>query len=89
MDDKVFVDGLMIKPPHEKAPDFVKCAVSFKVDEIVAFLQSHEKNGWVNADIKVGKSGKWYAVLDTWEPKKKEAKKEPDPDFGADDSIPF
>lgn len=66
--ETVFVDGMILKRPHENAPDFVKLRVSFKVSEIVEFLQANQKEGWVNADIKVSKQGKFYAALDTWQP---------------------
>ena len=96
--DNVFIDGLIIKRPHENAPDFVKLKLSFKVEELVNFLQQHQKEGWVNADVKVSKNGKIYAALDTWQPTQGEAAKggmakarqaaEPASDFEESD-IPF
>lgn len=65
-----FIDGLIVKSPHENAPDFVKCKLSFKVDEIITCLQANAKNGWVNADMKKSKAGKLYIVIDDYEPKK-------------------
>ena len=66
--DKIFVDGLIVKPPHENAPEFVKLRLSMKVGELTAFLLQHQRDGWVNCDIKVSKGGKIYAELDTWQP---------------------
>lgn len=66
MAEKVFADGIIAKR-RENDPEFVKARLSFKVDEAVAFLQKHAKNGWVNVDVKVGKSGKWYCELNTFE----------------------
>ena len=64
--EKVFVDGMIVKKPADKAPDFVICGLSFKTQEMIQFLTENDNNGWVNAQIKSGKSGKYYAELDTW-----------------------
>ena len=39
----------------------------------VAFLSQHQKNGWVNIDVKRSKSGSYYMELDTYVPKSKDA----------------
>ncbi len=65
--EKIFVDGLIFKKPREGAPDFVKGSISIKVDELVAFLGKHQKNGWVNADLKMSQKGSLYFELNTWE----------------------
>jgi hypothetical protein len=67
-DEKIFADGFSFKR-QENAPDFVVGRQSIKVDEAIAFLKQHVKNGWVNIDIKQAKSGKYYCELDTWEAK--------------------
>jgi hypothetical protein len=66
-DEKTFVKGMIVKR-HERAPDFVLCNLSIKVDELAAFMQQHQSNGWLNVQCKVAKSGKMYAELDTWKP---------------------
>ena len=66
-EDKVFPVGMFIKPPHEKAPDFVKGKVSVKVAEFVEWAQGQNKE-WLNFDIKVSQGGKLYMEVDTWEP---------------------
>lgn len=76
MADNIFVDGMIAKKPHEKAPDFVKANLSVKLGDFIRFADPHKKNGWVNIVIKEGRSGKYYAELDTYEPKK------PDPSTG-------
>lgn len=76
MADKIFTNGLIFKAPHQKAPDYVKGTLSVKVEDFKAFLDEHNKNGWVNISLKEAKSGKYYAELDTWEPGK--AKKAPE-----------
>lgn len=98
--DIEFVDGLIVKPPHERAPDFVKASISIKVEDLGKWLRAKYKAGeeWVNLDVKEAKSGKWYAAVSTF--KKQEAKQEqkttsrrPEPTGGKfddmDDDIPF
>lgn len=67
---KVFADGFSFKR-REGAPDFVIGRQSVKVDEAIAFLKLHQKNGWVNIDIKQSQKGTYYCELDTWEAKPK------------------
>ena len=75
MTDKVFINGMIVKAPHQNAPDFVKAAISFKVDEMIETLQQLQVEGWVNADIKVSQGGKWYAEQNTFKPTQGEAAK--------------
>lgn len=65
--EKVFVNGMIVKR-RDNAPDFVVCNLSLKGAELVEFMRQHQKDGWVNIDIKRSKGGKLYAELDTWEP---------------------
>lgn len=91
MSDIKFVDGLMVKDKHEKAPDFVKCHISIKRKELIAWLSS-ESDEWINLDVKRSKGGKLYAEVNTWKP---ENRQEPAPASGEpaggfdDDDIPF
>lgn len=66
-DEKIFADGFSFKR-NEKAPDFVVGRLSLKADDAVAFIREHEKNGWVNLNIKTARSGNHYVELDTYEP---------------------
>lgn len=70
--DKIFADGFVFKR-NEKAPDFVVGNISVKVEEAVAFLKQHAKNGWVNLQVKNSQGGKYYMELDTFEPKVQQA----------------
>ena len=67
----VFVQGMIIKAPHQNAPDFVKGSISMKKADLIQWLNQQEGD-WVNADIKVSKGGKWYVAKNTWKPEKKE-----------------
>ena len=67
--DPVFADGFIFKRPREGAPDFVKGALSIKVDEAIAFLQKHNNAGWVNLDLKNSQGGKLYLQLNDWKPR--------------------
>ena len=65
-----FVNGLMAKKPNEKAPDFVKCNLSIKREELIAWL-SEKDSDWINVDIKEsGRTLNWYAEVNTWEANK-------------------
>lgn len=88
-DEKVFVNGMIVKR-HEKAPDFVICNLSLKGEELVPFMREHQKDGWINIQVKRSKGGKLYAELDTWEPKEQEPDIKPDTAGGyPDDDVPF
>ena len=96
MSDPIFVNGLIVKAPNDKAPDFVKAAISIRVEELITFL-SEQKTEWVNIDVKESKKGKWYAQVNTFKPESKqdEAIRQsatPQAPEGAndfDDDIPF
>ena len=71
-EEKVFVDGMIVKR-RDNAPDFVICNLSLKGAELVEFMRQHQKDGWVNVQVKRSKGGKLYAELDTWQPTQGEA----------------
>ena len=71
-DEKIFADGFSFKR-NEKAPDFVVGRLSLKVDDAIAFIRDHHKNGWVNLNIKTARSGNHYVELDTYEPPTEQA----------------
>lgn len=101
MEEKVFANGIIFKLPSEKAPDFIRGSLSFKIDEAIQFLQQHNKNGWCNVSLKVSKKGKAYVELDTWEAPHKAEEPEYSPNTdpnhqksykdvgGFEDDIPF
>mgnify|MGYP003642648376 CR=1 FL=1 len=77
-DEKVFASGFSFK----NAPEFVVGRLSLKVDDAMAFVKEHMKDGWINLNVNQARSGNYYVELDTYEPKaeetplKKEAKEE-------------
>lgn len=82
-----FVDGLIVKAPHAKAPSFVKASISIKVEDLGKWLREKYKAGneWVNLDVKEAKSGTWYAAVSNWKPNKDKKAS----GGGAEDDIPF
>ena len=67
MSETTLIKGLIFKPPHEKAPDFVLMRGSMHVADMREFLAEQEGD-WVNFDIKKSKAGKLYAAVDDWKP---------------------
>ena len=55
------------------SPEFVKGEVSIKVSKAIAWLEQHQKGGWVYLDLKESTGGNLYLELDTWKMPKKEA----------------
>jgi len=90
--DIEFVDGLIVKAPNPRAPDFVKAQISIKVEDLGKWLREKYKAGekdWINIDVKEAKSGKWYCSVSTFkkQEEKPAAKKHPMDDLESD--IPF
>lgn len=76
MSDIEFVPGLIVKAPHERAPEFVKAQISIKREELLAFLKDKEDE-WINADVKVSKGGRWYCAVSNFKKEAKEGGQEP------------
>ena len=67
MADKIFADGIRFERRPEKAPEWVKGKISFKVDDAIKFLTENKNDrGWVNLDLKQSKDGKLYLELNTF-----------------------
>ena len=83
--DIEFVDGLIVKAPNPRAPDFVKASISIKVEDLGKWLREKFKAGeeWVNIDVKESKAGKWYAAVSNFKPK--EANNNPVSNIRSDD----
>lgn len=94
MADKIFADGLLVKLPRDGAPEFVLGSLSVKGDEFKKFIDEHVKvSGWLNIDLLIGKSGKPYAALNTYEVEKPESLKEDTIEYPAEEDnssdVPF
>lgn len=98
MNDIEFVGGLIVKAPHDNAPDFVKASISIRTADLAKWLALHAGEEWVNVDVKESKGGKWYAAVNTYklnseprQPSRAPVKDCPQPDQGGfeDDDIPF
>jgi hypothetical protein len=73
MSDKEFPKGLIVKPPRDGSPDFVKMGISIKVAEFQEFL-STKQTEWINLDVKTSKEGKFYCEVNNWKPDASKAK---------------
>ena len=67
--EKIFAEGMHFQR-RDGAPTFVVGQISFKIPEVIPFLNKHQNNaGYVNVDIKISsKSGKYYMELNTYKP---------------------
>ena len=66
--DKNFVDGLIVKR-NDRAPDFVICNLSIKVEELKGWLDRNDDgSGWINVKVNRSQGGKLYAEKDDWKP---------------------
>ncbi|MEL0015275.1 MAG: hypothetical protein VW715_08670 [Rhodospirillales bacterium] len=65
---KVFVNGLIAKKPRETAPDWIKCNLSVKRQDLAAWL-TEQDGDWINIQVCESRNGKWYAEVDNWKPK--------------------
>ena len=65
--EKEFVDGLIVKTPNEKAPQWVKANIAIKREELIGWLQK-KQGEWINLQMKESKSGGLYVEVDNWKP---------------------
>jgi len=85
-----FPEGIIFKLPRNEAPDFVKGSLSIKRADLIKWLNS-KSDEWINLDLKVGKSGKAYAAINTWKPETT-SKSLPTPSAvtsSSNDDLPF
>lgn len=67
--EKKFVDGLFVKLPNDKAPDFVLLDMSVNNKFMAWAMDNMDEKGWVNIQIKRSKNGSIYGELNSWKPK--------------------
>lgn len=72
MTTKIFLDGIMVEQPNEKAPAFVKAKISINLDKFYDAAQPHvSPRGWISIDILESKKGGYYASVNEWKPLEK------------------
>tara|TARA_Y100001973_G_C5174848_1_gene321229 strand:- start:58 stop:309 length:252 start_codon:yes stop_codon:yes gene_type:complete len=78
-EDKEFIGGFWANEPKV---DFIKCSINIKKKDFVDWLRKQDPNDeYVKIDVKVGKTGNWYAEKNNWKPKPKEEKPDINTDF--------
>lgn len=92
MSDLDLIGGIFAKEPHEKAPDFVKARMSVKLADLASYMRQLKAEDpdieWLNFDVKVARSGKWYCARDNWKPQSK-AENTPKAQDDFDSDVPF
>lgn len=92
MSDEIeFVNGLSVKPRHDKTPDYVLANGSINCEQMAEFIKG--RTGYVNWQAKLSKGGKSYVAVDTWKPdSQRQSKPAQDsyqsPSEGFDDDLP-
>jgi len=87
MEDKIWVDGLRVYKPDERAPDFVKANLVINKAEMLAWLAT-QPDDKIKVQMKEARSGNYYAEVDTYQRQEKPAEQLP-VDDNFDDDIPF
>ena len=93
--ESVLVSGFYPKPRHERAPDFVIAKASVNLEQFAAFVKefkaANPQEEWLNLDMKLSKSGKGYASVDTWKPDPEKAAAPSAPAMApvSDEDLPF
>ena len=96
MQDKIWVDGMRVYKPDERAPQFVKINVVLHREDLMAWLAT-QTDDKIKVQVKEASAGHYYAEVDTY---KKDAAPEPAPkpapapvqktvDEDFNDDIPF
>lgn len=87
MTDKIFADGVTIKPKETRYGEILK--VGIKAEPFMDFLAKYtNERGYVNLDLKKGQSGKWYMELNTYKNNQTEEVTEDLVTFD-DEEVPF
>ena len=63
-----FMDGISVKQPHEKAPDFVIADVAIQTEKFITWLRDNTNDrGYVNGTIKRSQKGTLYIEKSTYQ----------------------
>lgn len=90
MTDKIFADGLSIKSAQTQYGEIIKLGINY--EKFTEFLAKYvNERGYVNIDLKKGKSGNWYSELNTYNSSSSAVQEEDEPivDFEDMDEVPF
>ena len=70
--ESMLVKGFFPKEKNPNSPDFVLGKASFNLPMFAEFMREFKAANpgeeWVNVDMKIARSGKPYASVDTWKP---------------------
>lgn len=93
MAEPIYPDGIRIWEPREGAPSFIKGSVSVHPETLLNWSKQYQDaKGYIRLDLKEGRDGKLYMVLNTYkrDMEQKEApKEEPAEDGFFGDAAPF
>tara|TARA_B100000530_G_C15906445_1_gene467562 strand:+ start:505 stop:762 length:258 start_codon:yes stop_codon:yes gene_type:complete len=69
----LFLNSAVCKPLPENCPTWVKAKIGINIENLIEEIETlkeagHIENGWLNLEIKEGKSGKTYCSVNTWKP---------------------
>ena len=88
MSDKEFPDGIIVRYPRDRAPDFIRFTISINRKDLGNWLRKKDDE-WINLDVCKSKSGKLYASVNDYQPERRGSRDEDRRDKDFDDDIPF
>jgi hypothetical protein len=81
-EELIFAEGLYFSKPNPNGPKSIKARIGINVATFGPIAKKYEKkNGFIDIDIRWSEKGKFYATVNTFEPK---AKAEDDGTAGLD-----
>lgn len=93
MADIKFFDGINAFKPNEKAPDFVKAAISVAPSKFCKALKTWTEENpdekYLKLDLKESKEGKYYLSVNDFKPSQPKDYPETQGSNDFDDDIPF
>lgn len=87
----IFVDGMRVFKPNDRAPSFVKAAIEINIDGLKKWLANQDGEK-VRVDMKESKNGNYYLSVNTFVPNRAQSQpagnRAPADNF-EDDEVPF
>lgn len=85
-----FIDGITVKQPHEKAPDFVIADLAIQADKLIDWLQKNKNDrGYVNGTIKRSQKGTLYVEKNTYQAQSSNQRSQPAATEDDQSDLPF